>query len=103
MSDDRILKRLMGRRVCSSCGEIFNVTAKKPQKDGVCDFCSGALYVRKDDKEETIKERLKVFHIQTEPLQRYYSLKGKFYTVDGEKDLDEVSDMLFKVVEGRND
>lgn len=101
VSDEEILKRLSGRRVCGKCGEIFHNISKKPKVDGKCDFCGENLEIRKDDQEDTIKKRLEVFHAQTEPLEKYYKEKGIFYVVDGEKSLKEVSKMLFKLIEER--
>lgn len=101
VSDEEILKRLSGRRVCGKCGEIFHIINKKPKVDGKCDFCGENLEIRKDDQEDTIKKRLEVFHAQTEPLEKYYKEKGIFYVVDGEKSLKEVSKMLFKLIEER--
>ncbi len=99
VSDEEILKRLSGRRVCGKCGEIFHVVSKKPKVDDKCDFCNSNLEIRKDDREDTIKKRLEVFHSQTEPLENYYRDKGIFFVVDGEKSLKEVSEMLFKLIE----
>ena len=99
VSDEEILKRLSGRRVCGKCGEIFHVVSKKPKVDGKCDICDSNLEIRKDDREDTIKKRLEVFHSQTEPLEKYYKDKGIFFVVDGEKSLKEVSEKLFKLIE----
>ena len=99
VSDEEILKRLSGRRVCGKCGEIFHVVSKKPKVDGKCDCCDSNLEIRKDDQEDTIKKRLEVFHSQTEPLEKYYKDKGIFFVIDGEKSLEEVSEMLFKLIE----
>ena len=100
VSDEEILKRLSGRRVCGKCGEIYHIANKKPKIEGLCDVCEGDLEIRKDDQDETIKKRLVVFHNQTEPLERYYRDKGIFFVVDGEKDLKAVSKMLFSLIEG---
>ena len=99
VSDEEILKRLSGRRVCGKCGEIFHIINKKPKVDGKCDFCGEDLEIRKDDQEGTIKKRLEIFHSQTEPLEKYYKEKKIFFVVDGEKSLKEVSEMLFKLIE----
>ena len=100
VSDEEILKRLSGRRVCGKCGEIYHIANKKPKIEGLCDVCGGDLKIRKDDQDETIKKRLEVFHNQTEPLERYYKDKGIFFVVDGEKDLKAVSKILFSLIEG---
>ncbi len=86
-----LVKRLTGRRTCSSCGQMFNIYFSPPQKDGVCDRCGGAdLAHRADDNEETISNRLKVYQDQTEPLIAHYSAQNKLTSVDGEGELDEV-------------
>ncbi|MDR1564078.1 MAG: adenylate kinase [Oscillospiraceae bacterium] len=76
VEDEVIIKRLSGRRVCSECGATYHIVNKKPVVEGVCDKCGGTLVQRKDDTVETINERLKVYHAQTEPLIAYYEAKG---------------------------
>ena len=88
-SEALILKRLSGRRVCSKCGATYNVDTMPSQKEGICDACGGTLIQRKDDQPETVKERLKVYHAQTEPLVAYYRAQGKLVAVDGGKPLEE--------------
>ena len=70
--DEKITERLSGRRVCGECGASYHLLYKKPQVEGVCDKCRGALVQRKDDQPQTILERLAVYHDQTEPLKGYY-------------------------------
>ena len=79
--DEVILERLSGRRVCEKCGATYHIQNKKPKVEGVCDFCGDKLVKRKDDNVETIKDRLKVFHEQTEPLKEYYSAQNKLCVV----------------------
>jgi adenylate kinase len=67
-----IVERLSNRRICSSCGTIYNLRYLKPKKEGVCDKCGGKLYQREDDKPDVVKERLKVYERQTQPLIEYY-------------------------------
>ena len=98
VGDEEILKRLTNRRVCEKCGETFNVNFNKPKVEGVCDYCKGALVLRPDDEEETIKKRLKVFREQTKPLEEFYSERKKFFVVDGEKEADWVQQQLLKIV-----
>lgn len=86
VSEQTILRRLSGRRVCGSCGASYNVNTKKPKVEGICDTCGGTLVQRKDDQPETVKARLKVYHEQTEPLAGYYKKQGKLYTVQGSDD-----------------
>ena len=88
--DDLILFRLTGRRVCRSCGAIYHQVTKKPIADGVCDLCGGELYTRSDDREETVKTRLKAYHDETEPLIGYYADRGLLLKIDGSPDAETV-------------
>lgn len=76
ISDEEIMDRMTGRRVCQQCGETYHLQAKPPIKPGVCDGCGGELVLRKDDAPETVKERLAVYHAQTEPLKDFYAQRG---------------------------
>lgn len=87
---DILMKRLTGRRTCRSCQQMFNIHFSSPKKDGVCDKCSGELYQRDDDKEETIKKRLDVYEAQTAPLIDYYSGKGILKRVQGVGSIDDI-------------
>jgi adenylate kinase len=79
---DEIIKRLSNRRVCKKCSTNYNLSFNSPKKDNTCDLCGGELYQREDDKEETIKNRLKVFAKQTIPLKKYYKEKKLLKVVD---------------------
>jgi adenylate kinase len=70
-----IMERLSNRRICRNCGEVYNLRYLKPKKEGVCDKCGGQIYQREDDKPEVIKERLKVYEKQTQPLISNYQGK----------------------------
>jgi adenylate kinase len=83
--DEKIAARMSGRRVCSKCGASYHTEFKKPIKDGVCDSCSAELIQRKDDAPETVIERLRVYHEQTEPLKGYYEKAGKLRLVEGQE------------------
>lgn len=96
--DDRIVQRLSGRRVCLSCGMSYHVTNNPPKKEGVCDKCSSLIVQREDDKEETIMNRLKTYHGQTEPLIDFYKNKGNLVTVDGTNGVAETTNSVFKVL-----
>ncbi len=87
--DETIVRRLSGRRFCPSCQTTYHVIYKKPAKEGVCDACEADLAIRADDKPETVLERLKVYHAQTEPLTEYY--RGKILSVDGTKSVEEIT------------
>ncbi len=87
VSDDKIVKRMSGRRVCLKCGASYHTEYKKPSKDGVCDVCGDALSVRKDDAPEVVESRLKVYHEETEPLKDYYAEMGILKEVEGQEEL----------------
>jgi len=76
ISEDEILRRMGGRRVCEACGSSYNVEAIPPRVEGICDNCGGKLIQRKDDTPETVRERLKVYHTETEPLVDFYGSRG---------------------------
>ncbi|MGI6122933.1 MAG: adenylate kinase [Acetivibrionales bacterium] len=85
--DSIIIKRLSGRRMCS-CGKTYHIANNPPKVEGKCDVCNSSLYIRDDDKEETIKERLKIYHEQTSPLVDYYQKKGLILNFDGTKPIE---------------
>jgi adenylate kinase len=87
VEDSIIVKRLSGRRMCS-CGRTYHIDNNPPKVEEICDFCNSSLYIRDDDKEETIKERLKTYHEQTSPLVDYYQEKGLIMNFDGSKPID---------------
>lgn len=83
--DEAIVARMSGRRVCDKCGAPYHVEAYPSKVDGVCDHCGGALVTRKDDRAETVKERLAVYHSVTEPLKDFYGARGLLQTVPGDQ------------------
>ena len=85
-----LLQRLSGRRVCSACGAMFNVFLNPPRREGRCDRCQGELFQRADDQEETIRERLRVYQDETEPLLKFYDGRGSLRRVEGEGSAQEV-------------
>ena len=82
VADATIMERMSGRRVCSKCGASYHVVAVPPKVEGVCDVCGGELVVRKDDKPETVRNRLAVYHRETEPLKDFYRERGVLYPVE---------------------
>ncbi len=94
-----ILKRLSGRRVCSKCGATYNVDTKPPKVEGICDVCGGTLVQRKDDCPETVKERLKVYHEQTEPLVTFYKKQGKLRVVHGTNNIPATQKQIMNAIE----
>jgi len=83
VSDEVIVKRLSGRRTCPECGVIYHILSKPPSVENVCDACGAGLITRIDDDPETIMNRLRTYHKETEPLKNYYSEKGILKTVYG--------------------
>ena len=98
LPDDEVVKRLTARRQCRKCSRIYNLSFKPSKVAGVCDDCGGELYQRKDDSEETIRDRLAVYHQQTEPVLLYYSEQGKLGRVAGELGRDRVYQEILKLI-----
>ncbi len=98
--DSELVKRLGGRRTCRSCQAGYHVMFKPSKKEGVCDSCGGELYQRDDDKEEAIKNRLKVYVASTAPLVGYYKNKGMLATIDGVGDMKVILDRMVKALKG---
>jgi adenylate kinase len=92
--DDYLVQRLTGRRTCKGCGYMHHIEFDKPKKEGICDKCGGELYLRDDDKEETIRQRLTTYHQQTSPLIEYYSAKGIVRTIDGTGAMNKVENAI---------
>ena len=88
--DETIITRMGGRRGCPGCGETYHIVYNAPKEDGVCDVCKTKLIMREDDKPETVKHRLEVYHEQTQPLVDFYSAKNILKSVDGTQSLDKV-------------
>ena len=82
VDDQVIVERMSGRRTCKNCSQTFHVISNPPKQEGVCDFCGGELGVRKDDAPETVRDRLTVYHRETEPLKAFYAARGKLKTVE---------------------
>lgn len=98
VADDVIARRVSGRRVCLACGATYHVDYKKPAAEGVCDKCGDTLVQRKDDHPDTVKERLQVYHDQTEPLKSYYAQSGKLKIVEGQEEVKDTSALVLAAV-----
>ena len=94
--DDEIIDRLTARRFCPQCGAIYNLKYSPPLKDLMCDHDGTSLIQREDDKEETIRERLRVYHESTEPIEEYYQSQSILETVNGSQD---TPDSIFAKIE----
>ena len=88
--DENIINRMSGRRACVGCGATYHIQFNPTKVEGICDACGEKLILRDDDKPETVKNRLSVYHEQTQPLIDYYTTQGVLKTVDGTRDLNEV-------------
>jgi len=99
--DDLLVERLTGRRTCKSCGMMYHIKYKPPKAEGKCDVCGGELYQRPDDNEETVRNRLKVYHEQTAPLIEYYKNKGILREIDGSKSIEEITQQIISILEGK--
>ena len=96
--DENIINRMSGRRACLTCGATYHTEFIKPKVEGICDNCGSTLVLRDDDKPETVKKRLDVYHDQTQPLIDYYSGKNVLAEVDGTKIMDDVFADIVKVL-----
>ncbi|MBE5834978.1 MAG: adenylate kinase [Butyrivibrio sp.] len=96
--DENIVRRMSGRRACLKCGATYHIEHIPPKTEGVCDKCGSELVQREDDKPETVMNRLKVYHDQTQPLIEYYENKNILKTVDGTKDMKEVFEDITSIL-----
>lgn len=96
--DDNIVRRMSGRRACLSCGATYHIEHIPPKTEGVCDKCGQSLVLRDDDKAETVLNRLKVYHDQTQPLIEFYTDKGVLKTVDGTMGMEDVFAAIVKIL-----
>ena len=96
--DENIITRMSGRRACLACGATYHVVYAPTKEEGVCDRCGEKLVLRDDDKPETVKKRLDVYHSQTQPLIDYYTKQGKLAEVDGTQSVDAVFDAIVKIL-----
>ncbi len=102
--DEVLIRRLSGRRVCRNCGAIYHVENMPPRKEGVCDRCGGELYIRDDDRIESIRNRLRVYREQTAPLVEYYRRRRLLHDIDSAKSVEDtlaqLRPLLAKLKEG---
>jgi len=98
VDEEKLINRLSSRRVCKSCGKVYNLITSPPEVDGKCDDDGGELYQRQDDKKEVITNRLKVYHRLTKPLIDYYDNKDILVTVDGTESIDEINNRIKEVL-----
>ena len=96
--DENIINRMSGRRACVDCGATYHIVYNPPKKEGICDVCGQELVLRDDDKPETVKKRLDVYHDQTQPLIEYYQKAGVLAEVDGTMDMEDVFQAIAKIL-----
>jgi adenylate kinase len=97
--DENIVTRMSGRRACVSCGATYHIVYNPPKQEGICDVCGKELVLRDDDKPETVKKRLEVYHRQTQPLIDYYKKDGVLVRVDGTQEIDTIFSQIQKLLE----
>lgn len=97
--DEVIEGRMTGRRVCLKCGATYHVQNMPPKKEGVCDVCGDELVIRKDDAIDVVRDRLKTFHAQTEPLKDYYGDQGKLKSIDGTQGIHQTVQFAVQALE----
>jgi len=96
--DEKIVRRMSGRRTCPACGATFHVEYNAPKVEGKCDACGADLIVRADDSEQVVSDRLKVFHEQTEPLIAYYKAQNKVKTVVGQEEVADTTRLVLEAL-----
>ena len=94
IADETIVERMSGRRTCKNCSQTFHVVYNPPKQEGVCDSCGGELIIRKDDAPETVKNRLAVYHSETEPLKAFYQARGKLVCVENQPSIEETTAVI---------
>ena len=96
--DENIINRMGGRRACLACGSTYHIVYAPTKVEGICDRCGEKLVLRDDDKPETVKNRLNVYHNQTQPLIEYYTRQGKLAEVDGTQSMEDVFNAIVKIL-----
>lgn len=97
--DEKIVDRMSGRRTCPGCGATYHIVSNPPKAEGVCDACGAKLTIRADDREEVVRDRLRVYHEQTEPLIAYYGKKGLVREVVGQDKLEDTTRLTMQALE----
>ena len=98
VDDSEIEGRMTGRRVCAKCGASYHVVANPPKTEGICDSCGGELIIRKDDKPETVRHRLEVYHESTEVLKGFYEMTGRLVKVNGSQSIEGANEDILKAI-----
>ena len=98
IEDQVIEARMTGRRVCGKCGASYHLTNNPPKQEGICDACGDALKIRSDDKPETVRDRLKIYHETTEVLKDYYQKQGKVCLVEGNQPIEDAFQEILRAL-----
>jgi adenylate kinase len=98
---ERLIDRLSGRRVCSTCGRVYNVVSDPPEVDSICNVCGGSVIQRADDTPEAVAKRLDLYDVETAPLVDRYSDEGLVIHVDGDRPIDEVTESIVEAIQSR--
>jgi len=96
--DENIIERMSGRRTCPDCGATYHLLHNPTKVDGICDCCGKEIILREDDKPETVRKRLVVYHEQTQPLIDYYDAKGKIFKIDGTQSIEKIFESIVEVL-----
>jgi adenylate kinase len=99
VEDEELVRRLTGRRTCKKCGAMFHIVFHAPKREGICDRCGGTLYQREDDKEETIRTRLKEYQKQTAPLIQYYQQKKMLRSIQGVGGQEQIFEQIVRLLD----
>ncbi len=102
ISDEEAIKRISGRRVCN-CGATYHILYNPPKQNGICDRCGGKLMQRDDDVEKSVKQRLKIYHQQTESIISFFQKKGLHYRINGEQRIPDVADDVYSILDKSHD
>ena len=98
VSEEEVVKRISSRRVCPNCGRVYNLITLKPKNDEICDNCGTKIIQRKDDREDIVRERYKIYQKTTYPVIEFYRKNNTIITIDGSKDVEEVTKELFNML-----
>lgn len=98
ISDEAIVERMSGRRTCKDCSTTFHIVSNPPKVEGKCDNCGGELIIRKDDAPETVKDRLAIYHKETEPLKDFYAKRGNLKTVNNQQTVEETTKVVLQAL-----
>ena len=101
ITDEAVVERMAGRRVCKDCSATYHIKNIPPKKEGICDLCGADLIIRKDDDPQTVLDRLAIYHEQTEPLIEFNKKTGKLFTIDGVAGIEKNISSILTALEGK--